>query len=162
MPEPYSTERRLVMRIMELWERLRGLRPFPRMSDVLAADIGPDWASCFLIAIGPATGQWSFHHVGGDLLVPEWSGAIGGAMVDCPKDTLLGHACAYMTDVLDRRIPISLGGTFHIDDSRTVFRSIILPLSDDGLRVDSVLGAANCRQVVTAGDLAGESHAGQV
>ena len=53
MPEPYSTERRLVMRIMELWERLRDLRPFPRMSDVLAADIGPDWASCFLIAIAP-------------------------------------------------------------------------------------------------------------
>jgi hypothetical protein len=67
-----------------------------------------------------------------------------------------------MNEVLDRRIPISLGGTFDIDDSRTVFRSIILPLSDDALRVDSVLGAANCRQVVAAGDLAGESHAGQV
>ncbi len=162
MPEPHSSERRLVMRVMELWERLRGLRPFPRMSDVLGADFGPDWASCFLIAIGPATGQWSFHHVVDDLLVPEWRGAIGGAVADCPKDTLLGHASAHMTDVLDRRIPISGGGTFHINDSETVFRSIILPLSDDGLRVDSVLGAANCRQIATAGEFAGQSYAGQV
>ncbi len=162
MPELLSTERRLVMRVLEFWERLRGARPFPRASDVLSADFGPDWASCFVIAIGPATGQWSFRHIGGDLLVPEWDEAIEGAVADFPDNTLLKHACAYMTDVLNRRVPISLGGDFHVEDSRVRFRSIMLPLSDDGMRVDSLLGAANCRQVAAVGDLAGQADVGQV
>jgi hypothetical protein len=162
MPELLATERRLVVRILEIWERLRGARPFPRESDVLSADLGPDWANCFLIAMRSGTGQWSFRHVGGDLLIQGWDGAIGGAVADCPENTLLGHACAYMTDVLDRRVPISIGGDYRVEDTRIMFRSIMLPLSDDGMRVDSVLGAANCRRVVAAGDLAGRAHVPQL
>jgi hypothetical protein len=149
-----SNERRLVMRVLELWENLRGARRFPSVSDVESADIGADWASCFVIAVGARPELSSFHYVGGGLLVPDWDEATGRAVADCPDHTVLRHASSYMTKVIHMRVPISIGGDFDVDESRIVYRSIILPLSDDGTLVNFLFGAANCRLVASAGGLA--------
>ncbi len=149
-----SNERRLVIRILELWENLRGARRFPSVSDVESADLGIDWASCFLIAVGLQPEFSSFRYVGGHLLVPDWNGAVGGAVADCPEHTVLRHASSYMTRVIHKRVPISIGGNFDVDESSIAYRSIILPLSDDGTQVNFLFGAANCRREASAGGLA--------
>ena len=147
-------ERRLVIRILELWENLRGARRFPSVSDVESADLGADWANCFVIAVGARPEQPSFRYVGRDLLIPDWDEAAGRAVADCPEHTVLRHALSYMTKVIDKRVPISIGGEFDVDESRIVYRSILLPLSDDGTQVNFLFGAANCRQEASAGGLA--------
>jgi hypothetical protein len=45
-------------------------------------------------------------------------------------------------------VPISRGGEFiKYDGMKVLYRSIILPMSDDGSSVSGLLGAANCREV---------------
>jgi hypothetical protein len=149
-----SNERRLVLRILELWEILRGARRFPSVADVEAADFGADWADCFLIAIGATPEQSAFRYVGGGLMVPDWGEVAGRAVTVCPDNTLLGHASSYMAKVLDKRVPISLGGEFETGGTRIMYRSIMLPLSDNDTCVNFLFGAANSRQEARAGALA--------
>ncbi len=157
-----SGERRLVIRILELWENLRGARRFPSVSDVESADLGAYWANCFVIAVGAQPELSSFRYVGGGLLVPDWDEVAGRAVADCPEHTVLRHASSYMTKVVHKRVPISIGGDFDVDESRIVYRSIILPLSDDGTLVNFLFGAANCRLVTGAGGLASPADVRQV
>ena len=50
--------------------------------------------------------------------------------------------------MLSREVPISRGGQFRkYDGTKVLFRSIILPMSDDGDTISGLLGAANCREV---------------
>jgi hypothetical protein len=156
-----SNERRLVLRILELWELLRGERRFPSVADVEAADFGADWPNCFLIAVGATPEQSAFRYVGGCLLVPDWDEAVGRAVADCPENTVLAQASSYIAKVLDKRVPISLGGNFEAGETRTMYRSIMLPLSDDETRVNFLFGAANCCQEARAGSLANGSDGQQ-
>ncbi len=153
-----SNERRLVMRVLEFWERLRGARRFPSLSDVESAEFGADWANCFLIAVGVQPELSSFRYVGGHLLVPDWAEGAGHAVADCPHHSVLRHASSYMTKVIQKRVPISIGGNFQVDESRVLYRSILLPLSDDGTVVNFLFGAVNCRRVSDADALAGASE----
>jgi len=45
-------------------------------------------------------------------------------------------------------VPISRGGEFvKYDGMKVLYRSIIMPMSDDGVTVSGLLGAASCREV---------------
>ena len=44
------------------------------------------------------------------------------------------------------REPVAEGVGTHVGTA-VLYRSILLPLSEDGRRIDGVLGAANCREV---------------
>ena len=54
----------------------------------------------------------------------------------------------YLDQVLAKGVPISHGGEFYQDDgSKILYRSIVLPMSDDGETISGLLCAANCREV---------------
>jgi hypothetical protein len=70
------------------------------------------------------------------------------ALTDVPAASLVEHAASYYHEILDRVVPISRGGEFiTYDGMKVLYRSIILPMSDDGSSVSGLLGAANCREV---------------
>ena len=67
---------------------------------------------------------------------------------DVPAASLIEHAASYYYEILDRGVPISRGGEFvKYDGTKVLYRSIILPMSDDGTTVSGLFGAANCREV---------------
>ena len=67
---------------------------------------------------------------------------------DAPEQTLISVTVAYAGEVLRKKVPISRGGEFFKPDGvRVLYRSILLPMSDDGETVSGLLGAANCREV---------------
>ena len=73
------------------------------------------------------------------------------ALSEVPVDTLLGQATLYWRKVVEKRVPISIGGEFRHRDGRLIlYRSIILPLSADERQIDHLLGAANYRAVVSS------------
>ena len=62
--------------------------------------------------------------------------------------TLIENAAGNYQEILSRGVPISRGGEFvKYDGMKVLYRSIILPMSDDGTVVSGLLGAANCREV---------------
>jgi hypothetical protein len=144
-------EKRLVLRVLGCWKEMVGERGVPLRAAVNPAVFGGDWMSCYLVDVRLGAGGARFEYVGALLDIPGWSPAVGRAVADCPEDTLLHLASAYIGRVLDKRVPISLGGSGRNNGRPILYRSILLPLSRDGETIDAMLGAANCREVDEAG-----------
>lgn len=143
-------ERRLVLRLLAYWDDLRDERPFLQVSDIESAVIGEDWAHCHILRISEPLERSEFLHIGQELMADlptGWSGTLG----DCPTNSLLYHASNYLDRVLAKRVPVSLGGQGKRGGQAVLYRSILLPLSKDGKRIDHVLGGANSR-VITDGE----------
>ncbi len=154
MPQFVSNERRLVLRILDYWEFLRGERRFPSPDDVNPTDLPEDWLNCVLIdTFGPQE-TWEFRHVG------EGYNGLGPAVspgvkwISSEKDSFTGLTTSYIPKVLERCIPVSISGEIERGGECIRYRSILLPLSADGEQVTAILGAAN-RSEQVAHELAG-------
>ena len=139
-------ERRLVLRLLAFWREIAGERSMPAPADVDGSRIPEMWGHCFLVDVRPAdepvfdyVGE---HHLNGFVRDPK-----GRPLSAAGADTLLRQAVSYHRQVLARGIPITLGGQFVTTGGRTViYRSILLPLGEDG-RIVGLLGGANCREL---------------
>jgi hypothetical protein len=139
-----AKERRLVHRLLIHWRELAPEEVLPPRARVNPDEIGDMWRYCFTLDIGAVAavfahlGEAHVAHLGFDLT--------GKPAAAAKKGTLLGNALDRLDDVLLRRIPITRQGTFTGADGMPVpYRSILLPLADDGNEINGILGAANCR-----------------
>jgi hypothetical protein len=145
--ETLLDERRLVSRIVRYWREL-GLRgSFPSKRQVDPWLVADDWASCALVAIQGERETPTFITVGEDLLAAPGERLDARAIDACASDTVLGVALAKLTTVLSKRAPLTIGGAATHLGKPVLYRSILLPLAEDGNRIDSVLIAANYRRI---------------
>lgn len=144
-----STERRLVLRIHEYWQELRGDDDFPAAASFDERVLGEDWPWCLIIGLENSADDAVFRHVGSHLWNPDWGSREGQLVKDCPNPSLLAAAVNYIPRVLDRQVPISIGGELAVTDMSILYRSILLPLSSNGSQIDGLLGAANFRPIGT-------------
>ena len=142
-------ERRLVLRVLSQWEARRGTRLFLPRSEAGPQVFGEDWPSCFILDLA-SHGDPGFAYIGAALR-RDHDGADWRRLSQCPEGTLLRHATDFLRQVVERRIPVSVGGAGRHGGQDILFRAILLPLSDDGTAIDFLLGAANCRAVVSPG-----------
>ena len=149
MPDSgHPAERRLVLRLLRYWRQIAGDRAMPKVADVAPDSIPDMWPNCFLLRFG-TTGEPLYDQVGSAFASELTGEVIGTPVGSTPLETLLRQATRYWDMVADKKVPISLGGEFrHRRGELLLYRSIILPLSNDGERIDHMLGAANCRSVV--------------
>ena len=141
-------ERRLVLRLMAYWDDLRNDRDFPSYAELDPATIGDDWSHCFTLRVTQPLTASPFYHLGEIYSSGLPSGSVA-TLGDCPQGTLLDASLHYLDRVLQKRVPISLGGHAHLGEDSILYRSILLPLSNDGHTIDSILGGANFRVVTT-------------
>ncbi len=153
MEFPQPTERRLVIRALEHWNRWRGDNPFPAPSQVVPAELGADWDDSVLMELSIDGGNWVFRHVGANLKTPDMGDGVGWPVEECSESMLVRHATAYFPKVLQKHIPVSMSGEFKHGIATILYRSIVLPLSSDGTTIDGLLGAANSRTVTSQDDL---------
>lgn len=127
-------ERRSVERVLRYWTNVAVARRFPRPDEIDPWIAGDNWANCLLIAVQSPVELSHFVAVGENL-----------AVALCSKDTLAGLLLSYLPRVLPaRRCLIVEGGATH-RGVPVLFRGALLPLSNDGVAIDHVLGAANYR-----------------
>jgi hypothetical protein len=140
-------EQRLVMRVLAQYRGLCRGSGLPRRSQINPALFGPDWAHCLLVDLDPQIKASRFAYVGDRLSDPRWPTFERQTLADCRENTLLHTATAYVARVLARRLPISRGGIGLHHDTPIVYRSILFPLSESGIAIDGLLGAANFREI---------------
>src|SRR6266403_359533 len=129
-------ERRLVWRVLRHWEEMVGGRGCPRRDEIDPWMLGEDWANCLLIAAQSPVELSHFITVGENL-----------AVALCPKDTLAGVLLSHLPRVLSARCCLIVEGGATLRGSPILFRGALLPLSEDGMAIDHVLGAANHRKL---------------
>ncbi len=142
-----AEERRFVLRLLEYWQVLRGARDFPKLADVNFNDMGHDTASCAVLELADPVDSSGLAFVGLRLKPSGWETADGHVLSDAPSDSLLFHMAAHLATMLDKRVPVSMGGGFTLNGKPVLGRSILLPLSDDGKRISHVLGGINYKVV---------------
>jgi PAS domain-containing protein len=143
--EAQKNDRRLVMRVLARWRELAGEWGLPRRSQIDPRHFGADWSHCLMLDVDPAPGASRFAFVGESLRDPTWPTFERQRVGECAEETLLYTATSYLDRVIVEREPLLEGVGLHIG-SPVLYRSILLPLSENGSRIDGVLGAANFRE----------------
>jgi hypothetical protein len=127
-------ERRLVGRVLRHWTKTVHAKGFPRRGDIDPWMLGEDWANCLLIAVESPIELSHFIAVGENL-----------AIALRPNDTLAGVLLSLVPRVVSAHRGLTIEGGATIRSSPILFRSVLLPLSEDGVAIDHVLGATNHR-----------------
>ena len=127
-------KRRLIDRVLRLWtEATRGQR-FPRRDQIDPSKLGVDWANCLMIGVQLPVELSYFVAVGENL-----------SFAYSPKASLAGVLLSHLPQVLSESRCLMIEGRARLRDTDILYRSALYPLSDDGIAIDHVLGAANYR-----------------
>ena len=129
-------ERRLVWRVLRYWTELADRGRFPRRDEFDAWMQGEDGANCLLIVVQSPIELSHFVAVGVNL-----------AVALCPTDTLAGVLLSCLPRVVSARRGLIIEGGATLRGVGILYRSVLLPLSEDGVAIDHVLGAANHRSL---------------
>ncbi len=145
---PKGMERRLVLRLLSHWRTLGGERVFPSFAELEPVRIPDMWDNCLVLDVAGYQDNPVFRSIGSDLMAYAGMDLVNRHVTDAPQNTLVAVSVSYAAEVLRKGVPISRGGEFFKPDGvRVLYRSILLPMSDDGKTVSGLLGAANCREV---------------
>lgn len=146
-PRVKGAERRLTLRLLNYWQEVKGVRSFPTCGDINSQAIADIWPNCYLLRIEKNDEEPIFDYLGEKLA--KFSGVFvsNQSFTETRHQTLLDQAIRYYRDALDTRAPVVGDDEFvRFDGTRIIYRSIILPLSDDQERITHLLGAANGKE----------------
>ena len=137
-------ERRLAERVRKSWIACADGR-LPSWSDIQAADLGSDCDACFTVDLALTHDVPYFIYLGeklsrlSDLYLSDaaaWKSSPLELMTAKMDEAALSRAPVYVSDMV--KTP---------KGRRIAFRSVLLPLSDNGEDVSHVFGAANGKGV---------------
>ncbi len=140
------TEKRLVLRILDLWRRFHVGDQMPLASALTAGETGADAEYVYMIDICHIAGP-RFTYIGQALQVPDWPGSKEALIANCPEDSVLGLTSRNWREIVDREVPVTRGGVGRNCGEAVLYRSILVPLADESGRIAVIMGAANWRLV---------------
>jgi hypothetical protein len=145
-------ERRLVIRVHHIWQKVAG-NSYPRRSQIDPAIFGADWAYCFMIDLDREPGLSRFSHLGHALRDLTWPTFERQSISECLDGSLLELATRQIPQLLERKKAQSFAGSAFHQDTDILYRTILLPLSESGKEIDGILGAIGYREVTPEYDL---------
>ena len=135
-------KRRLVDRVQRLWTEMSRGQRFPRRDQIEPSMLGVDWMNCLVIVVQSPVQASYFIAVGENL-----------SFVHSPDESLAGVLLSHLPQVLAERRCLMIEGSARLRDIGILYRGGLYPLSDDGIAIDHVLGAANYRPLRENEDL---------
>jgi hypothetical protein len=139
LPAPVR-EKRLVLRVLELWRQACQDDMPPKVGSLGEADTGEDAGQVFMIDLLHEEGP-CFTYIGEALRVDGWPAGGTALVAACPDHSVIGLVGRCWPEIVDRGVPVTRGGI------SVLYRSIMAPLIDDHGRIARILGAANWRAV---------------
>jgi hypothetical protein len=141
-----TIDRRLVVRVHNVWKKIAGERA-PRRSQIDPREFGVDWSSCVLVDLDPVPSRSRFSHVGDTLRDPTWPVFDRQPVSECLEGTLLELITRHIPRLAVKKKPVSFGGSAMHNENDILYRTILLPLSENGEQVDGILAAVAYREV---------------
>jgi hypothetical protein len=126
--------RRLVDRVLRFWMEVARSGRFPSRDQIEPSMLGEDWANCCVIGVRSPVQLSYFIAIGENL-----------SFTHCPNDSLAGVLLAHLPQLLLERRCLMIEGRAILRGSGILYRSALFPLSEDGVAIDYLLGAANHR-----------------
>jgi hypothetical protein len=145
-------ERRLTTRVLTVWKKIAG-KGFPKRSQVDPRDFGTDWGYCLMIDADDVSGNSRFSHVGNALRDSTWPTFDRQRVSECLQGSLLELVTRHIGRVTEKRKPVSYGGSACHEDGDILYRTILLPLSESGDKIDGILAAVAYREVTVVHEI---------
>lgn len=141
-------ERRMVLRLLEFWRTAKGEASFPSAAKLDEATMPELYPYCIMLDVRPNPSD-PIVVAAGRTISSFADAALTGLVVSrFERNTLPAQAVTYLSEVLRKAVPISRGGSFADKRGVTIlYRSIVLPLAEDGETITGLIAAANCREV---------------
>jgi len=141
-----SPDRRLTVRVLRIWKKLAA-GGMARRSQIDPMAFSTDWTNCLMIDLDKVPSRSRFSFVGNALRDPSWPTFDRQCISECLDGTLLELVTRHIPRVVARKKPISFGGPAIHDEADILYRTILLPLSENGEQVDGILAAIAYREV---------------
>lgn len=140
-----ASERRITLRLLAYWEKLRAGRDMPHEEDIDPDDLGDLWDSCFLIHIKDLQKDGYYYtYLGGEIKNAYLGGiseADAGGLVS-PNAVKL--ADCYMEIMHTGRPLVDEGEFINNHGDLVKYRQCLLPLGKGG-EVDAIFGGMRCK-----------------
>jgi hypothetical protein len=157
MMMPPLEDRRLVSRVLRHVTK-GAVDHLPRLNDVDPWLVGDDWSYCALTRVRQPPEQSVFIVVGDNLLPTRGMILDREPISHCPPATLLGVALSFLAPAVEERALLMVeGSALHLGAS-ILYRSLLVPLSEDDRHIEAVLIAANFREVREGEDTRGATR----
>ena len=138
----------MVLRLLSHWQQWCGDNQFPAFTDLNPVEMAEIWDYCFVLDFVGYEDNPNVRTVGVRLQQYMPVPIRNCLLSDVPPRTLIENAAGYYQEILSRGVSISRGREFvKYDGMKVLYRTIIMPMSDDGIVVSGLLGAANYREV---------------
>jgi len=150
-PEPTcGQERRMVLRLLEFWRAAKGEASFPAQAQLDEAAMPELYPFCIVLDVSRDPTDPVVVAAGRTISSYAAASLMGRPVSRFEPNTLPFQAVAYLAEVLRKGVPVSRGGSY-VDERGVpiLYRSIVVPLAQDGETVTALLAAANCREVAT-------------
>jgi len=148
--DPSTTQLRLVNRLLHRWREAACDGVFPSIDHIDPWVIGDDWKDCLLIAIETPVEASRLIAIGEHLLVrPQWQWQTL-SVAEVPGDSLISAIASRLHSVVALRDCVIDEGETATDGGMILYRCALLPLAADGVEIDHVLAAVNCKIVPVA------------
>ena len=138
----------MIIRLLQYWRGLGSDDRIPPLAGIDPETIPDIWPSCAILDVDGKESDPEITFLGPELMAHAGEELAGRRLSNAKPGTLVSNGFTYFGQVLDKRAPITYGGEFTDGRGVTIlYRSVILPLSVDGEKIDRLLIAANCREV---------------
>jgi hypothetical protein len=143
-------ERRMVLRLLALWREVKGDSSFPTRAQMDESAMPELFPFCIVLDVAANPADPVAVSVGRTIASYSERTLKGLPISRFEPNTLPAEAVAYVEEVLRKGVPISRGGSFVDKQGVTIlYRSIVMPLAEDGETISGLIAAANCREVAS-------------
>jgi hypothetical protein len=144
-----GVERRVSATAVQYWRELAAPRRYPGRAQVTEASAPGLWDHFFIIKVGLDAADHVFESCGRMLREALGADPTGKRVGDVLPREIVGRALYFQKAACDLMAPIDEAGRFKRDDGvEVLYRSVLLPLSDDQREANYLLGAFSFRALV--------------
>jgi hypothetical protein len=148
-------ERRVSVRAYNYWASLLAGRDFPSVADLNANDITTFRDSSILLDFTLSVEKPILRYIGKGLRDESGLSTTEMSPDDVPGRSLLSRLTAHYLEILANRAPIGFEAEFvNTRGKLTMYRGILLPLSDDGQNINFIYGVISWKEEAAAADSA--------
>lgn len=143
----HGRERRMNIRAFAYWQSLLEDRPFPSIADFDPAAIEPFRDNSLLIDFTAGYDAPVLRYIGGALRDESGITTHDSAPDAVPRGTVLSRLTDHYLEILANRAPVGFEAGFAHRDGRSIlYRGILMPLSDDGARINFIYGVVSWKE----------------
>lgn len=137
-----GSDKRVTVQLRKYWDFLKEERAFPAESEINQRELANIWANCFIVKADNSckTEDYEYKYLG-ENIVKAYGADITGLKINSLAAPEAPHLAEKYENVLALKRPVLDEGEITLSKTSVIkYRQILLPLGDDGININAILG----------------------